>query len=88
MDEDSLAVDAKTLKAVLADFAIIGEAATHLPEEIADSHPEVPWRSMRAMRNVVIHAYFHVEPSIVWKTIQSDLPALAARIRAILDAEA
>jgi uncharacterized protein with HEPN domain len=43
---------------------------------------------MRAMRDVVIHAYFHVEPSIVWKTIQSDLPALAARIRAILDAEA
>jgi uncharacterized protein with HEPN domain len=64
MDEDSLAADAKTLKAVLADFAIIGEAATHLPEEVTDSHPGLPWRSMRAMRNLVIHAYFHVEPAL------------------------
>ena len=85
MDEHSFAADAKTLKAVLADFAIIGEAATHLPEGVMNSHPEVPWRSMRAMRNVVIHAYFHVEPAIVWETIQNDLPGVAARIRSILD---
>ena len=87
MDEDSLAADAKTLKAVLADFAIIGEAATHLPPEVTESHPGVPWRSMRAMRNLVIHAYFHVEPVIVWETIQNDLPGLASQIRAILDTE-
>ena len=88
MDADTFAADAKTRKAVLADFAIIGEAAAHVPEDVARDYPTVPWRSMRDMRNVVIHAYFHIEPAIVWETIQSDLPDLAAHIRRILDAQA
>jgi len=88
MDQDDLAADARTLKAVLADFAIIGEAASHVPEDVVLNHPDVPWRSMRAMRNVVIHAYFRVEPAIVWETIHEDLPNLAAKIRGLLDAEA
>ena len=85
MDSDAFAADAKTRKAVLADFAIVGEAAAYVPEDVAREHPEVPWRSMRDMRNVVIHAYFHVEPASIWETIQSDLPGLAAHIREILD---
>ena len=87
MDENSLAADAETLKAVLADFAIIGEAATHLPTEVTESHQGVPSRSMRVMRNLVIHAYFHVEPAIVWETTLNDLPGLAFQLRAILDTE-
>ncbi len=88
MDATALAADAKTLKAVLADFAIIGEAATHLPEEVTNLYPDVPWRAMRAMRNFVIHAYFSVEPAIVSETIRNDLPDLAARLRTILDEDA
>ena len=86
MDGEAFAADAKTRKAVLADFAIIGEAAARIPEEVVRSHPQVPWRSMRDMRNVVIHAYFQVEPAIVWETIRRDLPGLADHIRQILDA--
>ncbi len=85
MDCDAFAADAKTRKAVLADFAIIGEAATHIPEEVSTTHPEAPWRSMRDMRNVVVHAYFQIEPAIVWETIRTDLPELAVQLRSILD---
>lgn len=88
MDAHALAADAKTLKAVLANFAIVGEAATHLPEEVTIRYPDVPWRAMRAMRNFVIHAYFSIEPAIVWETIQNDLPSLAASLRTILDEDA
>lgn len=88
MDARAFAADAKTLKAVLADFAIIGEAAAHLPEEVTNRYPDVPWRAMRGMRNFVIHAYFSVEPAIVWETIRDDLPDLAARLRTILDEDA
>ena len=87
MDAEAFAADAKTRKAVLADFAIVGEAAARIPEEVVHAHPEVPWSSMRDMRNVVVHAYFQVEPAIVWETIRSDLPDLAVRIRGILDRE-
>jgi len=84
VDGEAFAEDMKTRKAVLADFAIIGEAAAHIPENERRAHPDLPWRSMRDMRNVVIHAYFMVEPAIVWETIRGDLPNLATQIREIL----
>ena len=87
MDADAFSADAKTQKAVLADFAIIGEAAVRVPESITRDHPLVPWRSMRDMRNLVIHAYFHVEPAIVWETIQGDLPELRSSIARMLAPE-
>ncbi len=65
MHEATFAADAKTRKAVLAYFAIIGEAAAHVPDEVAGEHPEIPWRSLWKVRNFVIHAYFRVEPAIV-----------------------
>ena len=84
----SFAVDSKTQKAVMADLAIIGEAAAHVPDDVVLAHPELPWRSMRDMRNVVIHAYFQVDAAIVWQTIQGDLPDLALRLRHILEPDA
>lgn len=85
MDLSTFAADARTVKAVLADFAVIGEAARHIPPEVAVAHPEVPWRAMTDMRNVVIHAYFNVEPAILWETVQNDLPKLTAAIERMLD---
>ncbi|MCZ6874632.1 MAG: DUF86 domain-containing protein, partial [bacterium] len=43
--------DAKTIKAVQLDFIVIGEAASHIPDDVQAAHPEVPWHLMRAMRN-------------------------------------
>ena len=82
MDFEAFAADARTQKAVLADFAIIGEAAGHLPEDLCNAHPGIPWQDMRDMRNFVVHAYFSVEPGVVWETIKSDLPKLAQALRA------
>lgn len=84
MDFVAFSADAKTLKAVTSEFAIIGEAARHISPEILRAHPEVPWKSMREMRNVVVHAYFSVEPAILWETIQEDLPPLTAALEALL----
>ena len=85
MDLAMFSADAKTVKAVLADFAVIGEAARHVPDEVVRSHPEVPWRAVADMRNVVVHAYFSVEPLILWETIQHDLPSLIVAIERMLD---
>ena len=49
-------------------FGIIGEAARHVPDEVAVAHPELPWAEMRAMRNVVVHEYFGVTLETRWKT--------------------
>ncbi len=84
MDLAAFAGDAKTVKAVIADFAVIGEAARSVPPEVVAAHPEVPWRAMIDMRNVVVHAYFSVEPAILWETIRSDPPPLVAALSTVL----
>ena len=70
---DAFRYDTKTMRAVELDFIMIGEAASHIPEDIQQAHPEVPWHLMRAMRNRLVHAYFSVAPQIVWDTIYQDL---------------
>lgn len=82
MSFEAFAADPRTQKAVLADFAIIGEAVRHLPDELCDAHPDIPWQDMRDMRNFVVHVYFSVEPGVVWDTIKTDLPDLAQALRA------
>jgi uncharacterized protein with HEPN domain len=52
MDFETFILDSK---AVLYNLAIIGEAARKTPPEVKDRYPEIPWREMGDMRNVVIH---------------------------------
>ena len=82
---EQFATDAKTLKAVAADLMIIGEAANHIPDDVQDAHPDVPWLVMRAMRNRVVHVYFDVDPGILWDTVQHDLPKLVDPLKKLLD---
>jgi uncharacterized protein with HEPN domain len=70
--------------AVIRWIEIIGEATRGLTEELRQAHPEVPWRQMVAMRNVLIHGYFDIDVDLVWSVAENDLPKLAAQVRAIL----
>lgn len=76
--------DRKTLKAVMADFAIIGEAAGQVPAELTNQYVEIPWAVMRAMRNRMVHVYFSVSPQILWDTIHQDLPTLIMPLQKLL----
>lgn len=84
MDAEAFAADEKTIDAVLRNLSVIGEAASHVPEDFGAGHPHVPWAEMRGMRNVVIHEYFGVSLAIVWQTLQQDLPALEDELRTLL----
>jgi uncharacterized protein with HEPN domain len=72
--------------AVVRWVEIIGEAARGLTDELRQAHPEVPWRQIVAMRNVLIHGYFDIDVDLVWSVAQNDLPKLGAQIRAIVEA--
>ncbi|MGV0025432.1 HepT-like ribonuclease domain-containing protein [Phormidesmis priestleyi] len=78
--------DRKTIRAMLYDLAIIGEAVRNIPPEVEDSHPEIPWDDVRGMRNIVIHEYFQVNLSIIWQTIQEDLVQLELSLLQLLGA--
>jgi uncharacterized protein with HEPN domain len=84
---ESFCNDRLRVKAVLANFAIIGEAALHVPDAIKSRHPGVDWVQMRKMRNVIVHVYFGVDAEIVWDTIQTDLPRLLSQLEDLLRSE-
>jgi len=60
--------DDLTLDVVCRCFSMIGEAVTHIPEEVIAAHPEIPWAEMRGMRNIVVHEYLGVTNETLWKT--------------------
>jgi uncharacterized protein with HEPN domain len=65
-------------------FVVLGQAARGTSPEVQAAHPEIPWRQMIGMRNVVVHDYADVDLTLVWKTVNEDLPGLMARLRVLL----
>ena len=75
--------DAKELKdsgqiydAVMMNFIIIGEAIKNIYEEVRVNYPDVEWRQIMAMRNILIHEYWGVDEKVVWNAIRKNLPEL------------
>ena len=75
------------VQAVLYNLIVIGEATVNIPSEIQERFPEIPWRLMKNMRNIVAHEYFRVDREIVWDTIQNNLPQLIEPLQNLLDIE-
>jgi len=85
MDYDIFSEDDKTIRAVEMNFIIIGEAASSIPDEIESKNPKIPWNLMRGMRNRIVHAYFTVDPQLMWETIHKDFPAVVPLLRNLLE---
>ena len=78
LDEEAFTTDRKTQDAVIRNLEIIGEAAGNLPEEIQKAAPEIDWRKIRGLRNILIHEYFGINLPIVWDVVKNKLGALEA----------
>ena len=84
MDFEIFECDFKTQDAVIRVFEIIGEAVKSLPEDWTDKEPEIPWRQIAGFRDVLAHAYFAVESSIVWEAAVEKAPLLKAACQRLL----
>ncbi len=84
MSFEQFAADARTVDAVVRNLMTMGESIRWIPEPVLDAHPEVPWWTMRGVRNVVVHEYFGVDTRILWQTVRGDLPPLAPLLEAVL----
>ncbi len=84
MTFSAFVADARTRDAVIRNLTTMGESVRWIPDAILDAHPEVPWRTMRGVRNVVVHQYFGIDDAILWETVRGDLPPLVDPLGAIL----
>ncbi|MFC4524237.1 DUF86 domain-containing protein [Cupriavidus pinatubonensis] len=86
MGKDGFLQDKRTQQAVIMSLIIIGEAATKVMDSYPDfsqAHTEIPWRSMRGMRNRIAHGYFDINLDLVWDTVQAALPGLLQELSAV-----
>ena len=84
---DAFIHDDQAVDAVIRNFIVIGEAARHVPDAVAQRHPEVPWATIRGMRNAAVHDYVNISLQTVWNTSKDDLPLLRSQLQALLDEE-
>lgn len=70
--------------AVIRNLEIIGEAAKRIDEDHRAAHPDIPWRALAGLRDVLIHQYEGVDLERVWAIVEKDLPPLKRAIAELL----
>ena len=76
LDYETFRGDEPGKDAVMRRLEIIGEATKRLSEIFKAAHPDIPWRKMAGMRDMLIHAYDAVDSLEVWKVAMMSLPTL------------
>ncbi|BEQ14453.1 HepT-like ribonuclease domain-containing protein [Desulfoferula mesophila] len=76
--------DPQLQDAVIRRLLVIGEASARMPEAYKLAHPDIPWHKMSGMRNRLVHGYAEVDMSLVWDTVQNDLPPLETSLGGLL----
>lgn len=85
LDQAGFVASGLVYDATLRNLELIGEAATHIPEDVRTTHPEIPWRMIIATRNRLIHGYLGIDDDTLWSIIQGDVPELLQRLKALKD---
>ncbi len=70
-------------EAIVRQIEIIGEAAAHLPDDIRNLAPTIPWANLIGMRNRLIHGYFAIDPDVVHSVVRDKLPAMLPTLRTL-----
>ena len=70
--------------AVIRRLEIIGEAVKNLPEDVVKDFPDLPWKQIAGMRDILIHQYFGVDLDLTWEVIQVEMTKLHPKLKTIL----
>lgn len=84
--EEAFLAEPMRQDAIIRNLEIMGEAASRLSRELREAHPEIPWAEVIGHRNVLIHDYRRLVHGLVWRVVEEELPRLAERMRAIVEA--
>ncbi|NOX48066.1 MAG: DUF86 domain-containing protein [Chlorobi bacterium] len=73
--------------AIIRNFEIIGEASKNVPLEIKNNHPEIPWKKMYGLRNLITHEYFGIDYEMIWEISKKNLPQNYIDLKKIIEKE-
>ncbi len=76
--------DALIQDAVLRNLEVIGEAVKRVPESFRQQYPQIPWRAIAGLRDILIPQYEGVDLTRIWQIVQADLPVLKQALISIL----
>lgn len=84
LERSAFFADEKTVDAVVRNLEIVGEAAKKVPADVRVQLPNVEWRKIAGFRDWLVHAYFGLDPDIVWDVVSNEIPTLKAEISTFL----
>jgi len=82
-EEEKFFDDSQIQDSVLRRLEVIGEAAKNVPHDFREKYPDIPWKKIAGLRDVLIHEYFGVNFDRVWKIAKEDLPNLKEKVSEI-----
>jgi len=74
-------------RAFSRSLEIIGEAVKKLPDDLRVKYPQIDWKDIAGMRDILIHDYFGVDYELVWDVVKNEIPTLRFQIEQIIDLE-
>ncbi len=81
--EDNFLNDTKLQDSVIRRLEIMGEAVKHIPADFRNKYPEIPWKEIAGMRDILIHEYSGVLMTRIWKVVKKDIPRLKKQIKTL-----
>lgn len=83
LDQQEFIQSGLNYDATLRNLELIGEAATHIPADVRNNFPNIPWRQIIATRNRLIHGYLGIDNDTLWSIIDTDIPSLLRELLAM-----
>ena len=84
VSRDELEANDEKLSAILYHITIIGEATKRISPSFRQQHPELPWREMAGMRDVIVHEYDQLDFDVIWDVVQNKLSELQTLLEPLL----
>ena len=80
---EQFAAQGMPYSAVLRELLVIGEAVKQVPADVRQEAPDIPWRELAGLRDVVVHQYFGLQDATLWSVVREDIPSVGASVRTL-----
>jgi len=80
LDQKAFVVSGLNYDATVRNLELMGESATHIPDEVRNANPGIPWRMIIATRNRLIHGYLGIDNDTLWSIITEDVPEVLPKL--------